>query len=136
MYTYNANHLIPVFSTTIPGNPQYRYPVPGKNQSGTRYRYSVPEKIRAVLNTGIQYHNTGKSSIPVSSTGKKSERYSIPVFSTGKNQSGTQYRYSIPEKRLSGTQYRDFFERYRSLIFFNRLVFFSICSLFFFLVSA
>jgi hypothetical protein len=93
IYTYNANHLIPVFSTTIPGNHRYLYPVPGK--------------IRAVLNTGIQYR-------------EKSELYSIPVFSTRKNQSRTKYRYSIPGKKLSGIEYRysiycNFFERYRSL---------------------
>jgi hypothetical protein len=76
VYTYNANHLIPVFSTTIPGNPQYRYPVLGK--------------IRAVLNTGIQYW-------------KKSERYSIPIFRTGKIRAvlNTGIRYRKKAKRYS-----------------------------------
>jgi hypothetical protein len=55
IYTYNANHLIPAFSTTIPGNPQYRYPVPGKFSTN---RYSVPAIIRAVLK-------------PISGTGEK-----------------------------------------------------------------
>jgi hypothetical protein len=34
-----------------------RYSVPGKSQSVTQYRYSALGKSRAVLNTGIQYHN-------------------------------------------------------------------------------
>jgi hypothetical protein len=57
---------IPVLNTANTGKHQsgiqYRYSVPGKKQSGTQYRYPVPEKVRAVLNTGIQYR-------------KKSERY-------------------------------------------------------------
>jgi hypothetical protein len=69
---------IPVLNTAITGKNQsgiqYRYSVPGKKQSGTQYRYSlsvsgksravysiprysVPGKIRAVLNTVIQYRD-------------------------------------------------------------------------------
>jgi hypothetical protein len=48
----------------------------GKNQSGIQYRYSLPGKNRAVLNTGIHYREKSRAVLNTDiQYRKKAERY-------------------------------------------------------------